>query len=108
MRRRGRWGAAVALAAATLTAAAPVAEATTARVTRAEAAYVPAGAEAPAPLSTVEPTSSSGPSGLTDEPRPAGRMAETGAGVLPWIAIGGAAALGVGAVTFATTRRRAD
>ncbi|MBB5103524.1 hypothetical protein [Streptomyces spectabilis] len=105
MRRSGRWGAAVALAAATLTVAAPAAAATTAHVTRAEAAYVPAGAEDPAPLSTVEPSASSGPAG---EPRPAGRMAETGAGVLPWIAIGGAAALGVGAVTFATTRRRPD
>lgn len=41
-------------------------------------------------------------------PAPDGTMAETGAGVLPWIALAGAAALGVGAVAFAMVRRRAD
>ncbi|WP_138961122.1 hypothetical protein [Streptomyces sp. YIM 121038] len=85
-KRRGRWGAAAALAVATLTAAAP------------------ASAQEPPPgpaLSTVEPSAPSGP-------RPDGRMAETGAGVLPWAAAAGAAALGVGAVAFATTRRRSE
>lgn len=35
-------------------------------------------------------------------------MAEAGAGVLPWIAAGAAALLGVGAVVFATVRRRSE
>ncbi|MFE0176093.1 hypothetical protein ACFWZ2_27600 [Streptomyces sp. NPDC059002] len=37
-----------------------------------------------------------------------GRMAEAGAGVLPWIAAAAAALLGVGAVVFALVRRRAE
>lgn len=35
-------------------------------------------------------------------------MADAGAGVLPWIAAGAAALLGVGAVVFATIRRRSE
>ncbi|EPH39738.1 hypothetical protein STRAU_7203 [Streptomyces aurantiacus JA 4570] len=35
-------------------------------------------------------------------------MADTGAGIVPWIVAGAAGALGVGAVAFATTRRRQD
>lgn len=35
-------------------------------------------------------------------------LAETGAGVLPWIAAAGAGALGVGAVVFAMIRRRSE
>lgn len=35
-------------------------------------------------------------------------LADTGAGVLPWIAAAGAGALGVGAVVFATIRRRSE
>lgn len=42
------------------------------------------------------------------DPAPDDSLAETGAGVLPWIAAAGAGALGVGAVVFATIRRRSE
>jgi hypothetical protein len=35
-------------------------------------------------------------------------MAATGAGFLPWLAAAAAAALGVGAIVFAMSRRRAE
>lgn len=43
-----------------------------------------------------------------DPDAPDDSLAETGAGVLPWIAAAGAGALGVGAVVFATIRRRSE
>ncbi|MEI5098558.1 hypothetical protein RB200_07605 [Streptomyces sp. PmtG] len=57
----------------------------------------------PDSTATIQPSSTP-----AAEHRPAGRMADTGAGVLPWLAAGGAGALGVGAVAFATARRRVD
>ncbi|GHE74671.1 hypothetical protein GCM10018785_48650 [Streptomyces longispororuber] len=88
-RRRGRAGRALAGAAATaaLVLGAPTAQAAT--------------PDPPTVRSSVSPS----PEG---SPRPPARMADTGAGVLPWLAAGGAAALGVGAVAFATTRRGPD
>ncbi|MEV8018960.1 hypothetical protein AB0O76_21990 [Streptomyces sp. NPDC086554] len=73
----------------------------------------PGATTAPA-AATTSPSSASGTPGTTsapgvaESPAPDGTMADTGAGVLPWIALAGAAALGVGAVAFAMVRRRAD
>ncbi|MET7360602.1 hypothetical protein ABZS76_19430 [Streptomyces sp. NPDC005562] len=35
-------------------------------------------------------------------------LAGAGAGILPWLAVAAVAALGIGAVTYALLRRRAD
>ncbi|MEU8958645.1 hypothetical protein AB0C93_30595 [Streptomyces sp. NPDC048518] len=39
---------------------------------------------------------------------PAPTLAGAGAGILPWLAVAAVAALGIGAVTYALLRRRAD
>ncbi|MEU6765434.1 hypothetical protein ABZ916_23245 [Streptomyces sp. NPDC046853] len=76
-----------------------------------------------APDATVAPTASAtsstspmsrtegaedGDDGAADDSAPGGTIADTGAGVLPWIAAGAAGALGVGAVVFAMIRRRSE
>ncbi|MEV6757441.1 hypothetical protein [Streptomyces sp. NPDC051214] len=69
-----------------------------------------------APTASPSTTSSTAPSGVTPTSTtspdtrevPDGKMADTGANVLPWIAAAAAGALGVGAVAFAMIRRRSD
>lgn len=58
--------------------------------------------------STSETTSATTSDTNGKDPAPDDSLAETGAGVLPWIAAAGAGALGVGAVVFATIRRRSE
>ncbi|MEV8316052.1 hypothetical protein AB0Q95_17945 [Streptomyces sp. NPDC059900] len=84
------------------------------------AAHPRAGSAADGPGVTVAPTesatSSTSPTSRTDgaggadadDSAPGGTIADTGAGVLPWIAAGAAGALGVGAVVFAMIRRRSE
>ncbi|MFH8490358.1 hypothetical protein [Streptomyces longisporoflavus] len=84
------------------------------------AAHPRAGGGADLPDATVTPTaptapatsatSSTSPSSDADDDEPArdGTIADTGAGVLPWIAAAAAGALGVGAVVFAMIRRRSE
>ncbi|MGW6056928.1 hypothetical protein [Streptomyces sp. NPDC055189] len=87
------------------------------------AAHPRAGGAADAPDATVTPsasaTSSTSPMSGADDaddaddaeadaPASDGTIADTGAGVLPWIAAAAAGALGVGAVVFAMIRRRSE
>ncbi|MEU5956785.1 hypothetical protein [Streptomyces sp. NPDC047525] len=57
--------------------------------------------------SATSSTSSTSSTPGTDEEGP-GTIADTGAGVLPWITAVAAGALGVGAVVFAMIRRRSE
>lgn len=59
------------------------------------------------PSTTATTSDAHGKDPAPDDSRD-GSLADTGAGVLPWIAAAGAGALGVGAVVFATIRRRSE
>lgn len=57
---------------------------------------------------TTSPTAEDPAPAPAPDPDPDGTMADTGAGILPWITAAAAGALGVGAVVFALVRRRSD
>lgn len=63
------------------------------------------GTATPSPSASATSSVTSGGSGTSGT---AGSMAATGAGFLPWVAAAAAAALGVGAIVFAMSRRRAE
>ncbi|MEV0527200.1 hypothetical protein AB0I66_27590 [Streptomyces sp. NPDC050439] len=123
MGRRGRLAAAVA-AGVLAGLAGPAAAAHTATgFDEARSVYavsVPAATASPSTTSStapsgVTPTSTTSPDPEEHGPEapdareaPDGKMADTGANVLPWIAAAAAGALGVGAVAFAMIRRRSD
>ncbi|MFH9069791.1 hypothetical protein [Streptomyces alboflavus] len=103
MRGKARLGVATAAALVALTGApAAAAVPTTDPGTSASATLSLPPSRTATPAPTVTPTST------TPEANPTDRMADTGAGVIPWIVAAAAGALGIGAVAFATTRRRPD
>ncbi|WP_326774680.1 hypothetical protein [Streptomyces sp. NBC_01445] len=63
------------------------------------------GTATPSPSASATVSVTSGGSGTSGT---SGSMAATGAGFLPWLAAAAAAALGVGAIVFAMSRRRAE
>ncbi|MGW6020940.1 hypothetical protein [Streptomyces sp. NPDC055099] len=120
MGRRGRLAAAVA-AGVLAGLAGPAAAADTAtgfdEGRPAYAVSAPAASASPSTTSStapsgVTPTSTTAPGSEENGPDarevPDGKMADTGATVLPWIAAVAAGALGVGAVVFAMIRRRSE
>jgi len=65
----------------------------------------PSGTATPSASPSATGSVTSGGSGASGT---SGSMASTGAGFLPWLAAAAAAALGVGAIVFAMSRRRAE
>ncbi|WP_189177187.1 hypothetical protein [Streptomyces lasiicapitis] len=110
MRGKTRLGVVAAVAVVALTGGvAPVAAVSLAAEPVVTAPVTVAAADGPAVSSPTPgpPEATATPSPASTQ-APAGRMADTGAGIVPWIVAGAAGALGVGAVAFATTRRRQD